>query len=158
MKSRSITFLSINIVLALTGFGFSFGSIFLEENEFRYSITEGHNLFNLVPNVWVVLSAILLFVIILSTIAMFTMYVLLKKHNKKEFWKWYLILSLILAGLLILFVIFAVNVCLSKSVFGFGLSTDYKFNMPFYMFIILIGSVIMLNIYNALDTNKKLLK
>ena len=158
MKAKSIVFLSINILLAIVGFGFSFGNIFLEKNELRYSITEGQKLFDFSPNVWVVFTIISLLMILLLTVAIFTIYVLLKVYNKKSLWRWYLCLSIGLCLAIVAFVIFSIHLCLSKSVFGFGLSTDYKLNMGFYVFIILQGIVCVCNIYNALDTNKKLLK
>ncbi len=158
MKTKNIVFLSINVVIAIVAFCFSFGNIFLEKNEFSYSITEGQKLFNFSPNVWVVCTAIVLFCMMALSIAMFVIYVLLKVYKTKRLWRWYLALSIALGGALVAFVVFAVNLCLSKSVFGFGLSTDYKFNVGIYVVIILLAVVCFLNMYNALDTNKKLLK
>jgi amino acid transporter len=158
MKAKNIVFLSVNAILTIVAFGFSFGNVFLEKNDFSYSITEGQKLFDFSPDVCVVFTAIILFCMMALCIAMFVVYYLLKKHKTKKLWKWYLALSIALGGALVAFVIFAVNVCLSKSVFGFGLSTDYTFNIGIYVVIILLAVVCFLNMYNALDTNKKLLK
>jgi|GEM_PF-2570843 len=158
MKPKSIVFLSFNIALAIVGFIFAFTNMFLEKTEIKYSVTFSQSLFDFEPNVWVILTIITLFCMIATVTAILVIYTLMKVLKKKVLWNWYFASGILLCSLVVAFVIFAINVCVSNSVFGFGLSTDYKFNVACYVFIILISIVGVLNVYNALDTNKKLLK
>lgn len=154
MKAKNIVFLVVNSIFACIGIAFSFTNIFIEKREVNYSISLGQGLFEIGNSAWATLTKITLIVIILLVLAVLVLYALARVYKKRKLVIALLTCASVLAGLLTFFIVSAHMTCLDKKVFGFGITTEYKFNSSMYVTLVFLYIVAINFLWHSIDNFK----
>lgn len=155
MKAREIIFLTFNSIFGILSIAFAFTKTFIERQELKYSINIGTGLFELSNSVWAVFSKITLIILLALLVLLIVFYILERIKKDKKLFKTLFILSIVTMCVIVLFIIFAAETRLDQSVFGFGVTKEYKFNATMYVFLVL-GTLEVLNMFfHCLDNLEK---